>query len=252
MSARRFLPLIFVFSLALPFMVGARGSRKDRSVARAELGRAYLAEGSLESAIGTLKEAIDLDHSNWVAWNFLGLALAEKGKPEDAIKALETSIRHADGRAEPHLNYGLILFSQGQVEPAIAQYELALDDLTYRKPAYVLNNLGYALISKGDNDRAVTVLREAVNRAPNLCPARFNLGIALQESGKARDAIKEFSDVISTCGEEVPGAYLQIARLEIEQGRTDQAASYLEQVLAMAPDTEVSDAARALLVTLEP
>ena len=95
------------------------------------------------------------------------------------------------------------------------------------------------------------MLREAVNRAPTLCPARFNLGLALERSGRSQDAVREFHDVISTCGDEAPGACLQVARLEIDQGRPYQAVPYLEQVLSMAPDTAVGQAASDLLDTLE-
>jgi len=251
MSLRRFLPLVLVLALALPFVVGAKGTKKERSLAQGELGRAYLTEGSLESAIGTLREAVDLDRSNWAAWSFLGLALAEKGKPEAAEEAFGKAIRHADDRAEPCLNYGLFLFSQGRVDESIVQYEAALEDLTYRKPAFVLNNLGFALISQGDHLRAISVLKEAVRRAPGLCAARFNLGLALQLAGEGKAATREFEEVIASCEEQVPGAYLQVARIAIEAGRPDEAMPHLQQVIVIAPDTEVADAAQELLASME-
>ena len=251
MSLRRFIPLVLALAMALPFVVGAKGSKKDRSRAQGELGRAYLSEGSLESAIGTLREAVDLDRGNWAAWSFLGLALAEKGKPEDAEDAFGKAIRHADDRAEPHLNYGLFLFGQGRVDEAIVEYEAALEDLTYRKPAFVLNNLGFALMSQGNHQRAVTSLQEAVRRAPNLCAARFNLGLALQLAGEGDDATKEFEDVITSCEDQAPGAYLQVARIAIEAGRPDEAMSHLQQVITIAPDSDVADAAHELLASME-
>ncbi len=251
MSLRRFLPLVLVLALALPFVVGARGSKKDRSLAQGELGRAYLSEGSLESAIGTLREAVDLDRSNWAAWSFLGLALAEKGKAEEAEEAFGKAIRFADDRAEPHLNYGLFLFAQGRTDEAIVEYESALEDLTYRKPAFVLNNLGFALMSQGEHQRAITVLQEAVRRAPNLCAARFNLGLALQQADEGKRATREFEDVIASCEEQAPGAYLQVARIAIQDGRPGVAMSHLHQVLDIAPDTDVADAAQELLASME-
>ena len=252
MSLRRFLPLVLILVLCSPFAMGAeRGSKKDRSLSRGELGRAYLQEGSLESAIGALREAVALDRTNWSAWTFLGLALAEKGKPEDAEKAFNKALRYADDRAEPHLNYGLFLFGQGRVDEAITQYEAAMEDLTYRKPAFVMNNLGFAQMSKGDFDAAIQSLSEAVSRAPNLCPALFNLGLAYEGSGDDTAAIKAYQDVVETCGEEVPGAYLQVGRLMAEQGRTAEASTWLFQVVDLAPETDASQAALELLATFE-
>lgn len=249
MSLRRLLLLVL---LCLPLAMGAdKASKKDRSLSRGELGRAYLTEGSLESAIGALQEAVELDRSNWSAWTFLGLALAEKGKPEDAEKAFGKAIKLADERAEPHLNYGLFLFGQGRVDEAITQYEAALEDLTYRKPAYVLNNMGFALMTKGDYTRAVSVLRQAVQRAPNLCPARFNLGLAVEGTGDSAAALKVYEDVVEVCGEQVPGAYLQVGRLMVELGREDEAATWLYRVVDLVPDSDAAIAARELLASMQ-
>ncbi len=248
----RLLSLAILAAALLPQPADAKSSRKARSEARAELGRAYLQEGSLESAIGTLREAIELDKSNWIAWTFLGLALAEKGKPEDAEKAYQTALRYEDERAEPHHNYGLFLFGRGRVDDAVLQYELALEDLTYRKPSFVLNNLGFALIARGDYGRAVTSLREAVRRAPNLCPARFNLGMALEGNEQDAEALKSYQDVIDLCGEEAPGAYLQAGRLMIEQERDTDGITYLYRVLDLAPDSDAAKQAEQLLADLEP
>jgi type IV pilus assembly protein PilF len=249
MKARRHLFLVLALTAGL---VGAKASKKDRSQARAELGRAYLSEGSLESAVRTLREATELDRTNWVAWNFLGLALAEKGKAEEAEDAFRRAVRFAPERAESHLNYGLFLFSQDRVDEAIAQYELALEDLAYRKPSFVLNNLGFALMSKGEWGRAQQVLQEAVIRAPNLCQARFNLGLAQQGGGEVKKAISTFEDVLEVCGDEATGAYLQLGILHLGQGDLDMATSYLYQAVDQAPESAIADEAQKLLSSLEP
>jgi type IV pilus biogenesis/stability protein PilW len=249
MTLRRSL-LLFLPILVLPLM-GPKGSRAERSLARGELGRAYLSEGSIESAIGALREAVELDRSNWAAWTFLGLALGEKGQVDEAEKAFSKAIKLAGDRAEPHLNYGLFLFSQGRAAEAISEYEAALQDLTYRKPALVLNNMGFALMSQGDHERAISVLREATTRAPNLCMAQFNLGLALQAAERVPDAIKKFEDVVHVCGEEAPGAYLQLARLQADLGQSDVALDYLDRLESLVPDSEVVDSARELRASLE-
>jgi len=228
----------------------ARESRAERSEARGALGRAYLQEGSLEAALQAFQEAVALDGGNWMAWSYMGLVLAEKHKPEDAEKALAKGIRKAEGNAEAYLNYGLFLFGQGRVDEAIAQYELALEDLTYRNPALVLNNLGFALMARGDAAGAVRVLKDAVQRAPNLCAARFNLGLALDRSGDASGAIGMFREVIELCGEQVPGAYLEAGRLLARQGQEAEATEMLLKVGELAPGTPAATEADGLLAGL--
>jgi type IV pilus assembly protein PilF len=249
MSPRRCLPLLLLL-LVLPLM-GPKASRSERSLARGELGRAYLAEGSLESAIGTLREAVELDRNNWAAWTFLGLALGEKGQADEAEKAFNKAIRIAGDRAEPHMHYGLFLFSQERTAEAISEYEAALQDLTYRKPALILNNMGFALMHQGDHDRAISVLKEALTRVPTLCIAHFNLGLALQAGGRDHEAIEQFEETIESCAEETPGAYLQLARLQVEQGHPELALDYLYRLDSLVSDGDLNDAARELRASLE-
>ena len=244
--------LVFGCGLGSAALAGEPGSRKERSQAQGELGRAYLQEGSLEAAIATLQVAVDLDGKNWKARSLLGLALAEKGKPEEAEKQLVRSVRIAPERAESHLNYGLFLQGRGQLDEAIAQYELALQDVTYRNPVVVLNDLGFALLARGEAQRASEVLTEAVRRAPNLCQPRFNLGLAQERLGQVAEAIVTFKDIITVCGDEVPGAYLQAGRLLASQGQAGEATALLLKVGELAPGTDAAAEADRLLGEMGP
>ncbi|MBN1336142.1 MAG: tetratricopeptide repeat protein [Deltaproteobacteria bacterium] len=240
----RLLPL-----LAFPLLVACVTAREaERARAQVDLGAAYLKEGSTESAIASLTEATRLDPRSWAAWSHLGMAMWAKGRPEQAEEALRKAVRLAGGRAEPHLNLGVVLFGQGRVDESIAQYEAALQDLTYRKPALVLNDLGFALYARGEYERAEAVLAEAVERAPNFCPARFNLGLVQRARQDAAAALATFDRVLAICPDEAVGAYFQAGTLLLDGGETARGATYLEQVLERAPDTE---AARAAAVRLQ-
>ncbi|MFH1467454.1 MAG: tetratricopeptide repeat protein [Pseudomonadota bacterium] len=229
-----------------------KGTRRERSEAQGELGRAYLQEGSLESAIRTLQIAVELDGRNWKARSLLGLALAEKGKVEEAEKQLARAVRLAPERAEAHVNYGLFLQGRGQLDEAIAQYELAMDDVTYRNPAVVLNDLGFALLLRGEAQRAAEVLAEAVRRAPNLCQPRFNLGLAQENLGQVREALTTFKDILTVCGDDVPGAYLAAGRLLASQGEEGEATAMLLKVSELVPGTDAADEADRLLKEMGP
>ncbi len=222
--------------------------RKDRSAAQADLGSAYLREGSTESAITTFREAVRLDPGNWKAWNHLGLALGIKGRIEDAEKAFKKAVRLADGQAEAHLNYGVLLYQVERWEEAVAQYELALEDVTYRKPALILNDMGLALHAQGLDERAVEVYKEAIRRAPHLCQARFNLGLAERDRGHPTEALDAFEQVITICKEDAPGAYFQAGMILLGQDQREKGAEYLRLVIELAPTAEAADEARRTLV----
>ncbi len=234
--------------LALGLLAACVTTREaERARAQIDLGGAYLREGSTEAAIATLQEATHLDPRNWAAWSHLGMALWAKGRPVQAEEALRRAIRLGGERAEPHLNLGVMLFGQGRVDEAIAEYEAALADLTYRKPALVLNDLGFALYARGDHERAVEVLEEAVRRAPNLCQARFNLGLAQRALERSDAALATFEQVVALCPNEAVGAWFQAGTLLLERQDHARAAMFLKEVVKRAPGTEAAQAAAARL-----
>jgi Flp pilus assembly protein TadD len=53
-------------------------------------------------------------------------------------------------------------------------------------------NSGKRLLGAGDLDGAIAQFRSAINSEPNYAPAHYELGLALQQSGKKDEATKEF------------------------------------------------------------
>lgn len=240
--------LRLIASAGLLAICCATPQKMERAAVKTDLASVYLQEGNLEGAIAILEEATSLHRQNWMAWNHLGIAYMEKHRPEEADRAFRRAIRFSGGeRAEPHLNYGLFLFHEGCVDEAIVQYELALEDLTYRKPALVMNNLGYAYYTQGRYDEAVRILGQALRRMPNLCQARFHLGLTLRAMGRSTRALEAFERTIMLCGEEALGAYLQAGELLLEAGEREKAATYLRKVIEAYPDSEPARSARSRL-----
>ena len=62
--------------------------------------------------------AIKPDHAE--AWNNLGLALHETGRPDEASAAIGRAIALRPGYAEAHDNLGIALHAQGRLDPALA------------------------------------------------------------------------------------------------------------------------------------
>ncbi len=241
-------PFARLVTLALILGQGAcvSAAHKDRAEARVDLGSAYLREGNAPGAVGVLREAAELDSGNWNAWNKLGLAYLAQGALAESERALKKATR-LNPSAEVRNNYGYMLMVKGDMPAAIHQFELALTDLTYRKPALVLNNLGHALFLDGRNEEAILRLNEAVQRAPNLCQARFNRGLAEAALNQHEKALDDFETVISLCGEDgASGAYYQAARLLAEKDDRSGACTYLRTVMTDVPRTDLGDAASDL------
>jgi type IV pilus assembly protein PilF len=223
----RLLPFL---SLSLVLVVCVSPQRARRSATRTVLGTAYLTEGNPEDAILTLQEATSLDRKNAEAWEKLGLAYAAKGAIELAEKAFLRSLR-LEERAEARNNYGLMLTGLGRYDEAIEEYQAAVDNISYRNTALALNNMGHAFYMKGDYLAAASRYEDAIRRAPNLCIARFNLGLVRNSTGEDDLALESFRQVIELCGSTAMGAYYQASLILLDGGDIPAACVYLQNIL---------------------
>ena len=205
--------------------------RVERSATRTTLGTAYLSEGNPSDAITTLEEATKLNPRNAAAWEKLALAYYAKNASDKATEAFEKAIRLDPTRAEIRNNYGLMLLDMGQVQAAIDEFNVALADLSYRNTALVLNNLGQAYYQNEEYEASINVLTQAVQRAPNLCQARFNRAFSYQALDRYDLALQDFNEVIELCGDVATGAYYHAAELMFELQDTTGACNYLRTVV---------------------
>jgi len=76
------------------------------------------------------------------------------------------------------------------MDEAIRQYQESI----HLKPDYAMahNNLGAALVGKGDWDGAIAEFHEALRLNPNLANAHYGLGLSLEVKGDRRGALEEF------------------------------------------------------------
>lgn len=217
--------------------------RQAKAQARVDLGSAFLVEGSTEMAIQQLQEAVELDRRNHRAWEQLGLAYMKRGVPDKSEYAFKRALKLVPESASVNLNYSYLLLRLGRSAEAVEVLEVAMGDLTYRMPAMVLNNLGYALFLEGRHVEAEQRLREATLRAPNFCQAWFNIGLAQEAQGNRREAVRSFEKVVLLCPEEAAGSYLKAGGLMIGLDSPAEGCHYLQAASDLAHGTPLGDEA---------
>jgi len=237
--------MILIRSLLIAVLISGciTQKRQDKANARVELGSAYLREGTTELAIATLMEATELDPRNVDAWDRLGLAYMKRGALVEAEESFRKALELNPESAQVNLNYSYLLINIGRSKEAIGVLEMALKDLTYRQPAKILNNLGYACLLDGQIVRAILHLREAVLRSPNDCSAWYNLGIAQQENALLNEAVEAFDRVIMLCPKESQGSYFKAAEVLMAQNKGDDAVHYMQQSCLSDPGTQIGQLA---------
>lgn len=123
------------------------------------LGVSQSLDEKVEAGEQSLKKAIDLNPQFTDAYLLLGDIL-EQGKPEEALDLFTRTIKQHPNLAVAYYYYG----------------RLAL------------------LLNEGSSDQIVNVLRKAVELKPDFSESHYELGRALERSGKTNEAIAQFQD----------------------------------------------------------
>lgn len=132
-----------------------------------------------------------------------------------------------------HNNLGLALVSKGDLDGGIQNYQEALRI----RPDYTLalNNLGLALFEKGDLDAAIQNYQKALGLEPGFTAAMNNLGRALASKGDLDGAIKKYQEALSI-DPNFRGAHNNLGLALTRKGELDAAITHYRESLGIEPN----------------
>ena len=162
--------------------------------AHTNLGLALAGRGRADDAILQFREALEIDPHYAAAHYNLGLALAGRGQVDEAIAQYRKTLEIKPDYVAAHNNLGTALAGRGQADEAIEHYRKALEI----NPEYVLahNNLGLVLADRGQVGEAITHYRKALEISPDYAEAHYNLGLALAGRGQVGEAIEHYGKAL--------------------------------------------------------
>jgi len=164
-----------------------------------------------------------------VAW----LGLAETRGTMLALERDRMIVQSVPRSAVARNNLGGALLVRGEIEEAIQQLQEGLRlDPNY---AEAHSNLGVALARRGRSADAIDHYREALRLDPYQTQAYSNLGNALLQQGRVREAITSFEEGLAMDPAD-PQARTNLAGALLREGRIDEAIGELERVLRVTPD----------------
>lgn len=188
--------------------------------------------GHWRNNISLYGHTLQVTTGNYLIHNNYGIALADQGRPEEAILEYRKALRAWPKAATAHVNLGATLANQGRFVEAIEHYNEALRLI----PDYALAhaNLGRALANLGRIDEAMSHYENAMRNDPNLPDVHLNLGILLLRKGEYDGALQHYAESLRLEPNSTKGPINMGAALA-EEGRMDEAIRCFTDALRIDP-----------------
>ena len=211
----------------------AVAARPQNPSAWNNLGIALRDAGKPGEAIEAFRQASQADPAYAPAVGNLGTTLGESGDTEGAVAAFREAIRIAPDWAENWFNLGVALVYRKDFPAAAKAFKTAAS-LDLADPA-IRYNLGIALEDGGDRAGAIAAYREAIELNPDYVKAHDNLGLALKATGDWEGAAAEFRETIRLRPDYAPAHY-NLGNTLTAAGKLDGAASAYRAALRIDPN----------------
>ncbi|MBA3232018.1 MAG: sulfatase-like hydrolase/transferase [Acidobacteria bacterium] len=160
-----------------------------------DLAVAARAAGDRQEALRAEQAALALNPGSPSSLNGLGLLHIEEGRPSEAAAFFERATKGDPNHPSYWTNLGNAWRELGNMEGAESAYRRALD----AEPGHAdaANGLGVMRVQDGRAADAVPWFERAVAASSDFHEARLNLGIAWQESGQPERARSVYRDLIA-------------------------------------------------------
>lgn len=200
-----------------------------------ELGRLYIQRKEYDQAAVQFRKAAELRPTGASAWYGLGVALAASGKTGDAVAPLAEAARLAPKDPDPLQALARLYAEARQYDKALA----AMDQAILHAPQSIVLRLDRAdmIYAEGDVKGAQAEYRDLVRRDPKLAPAYFRLGEIQLRAGDLSGAEAAFVDTVKYDPEHV-FALNNLAWIATEhKTNLDQALAWANRAVALSPNT---------------
>jgi Tfp pilus assembly protein PilF len=189
--------------------------------------------GYWRNSLTLFGHALEVTRNNALAHNNLGVALLNRGRPDEAQKHFCAVIRIKRDYPGIHTNMGLTYAYTGNFREAVASYREALRINKDDEKAH--NNLGALLAGMGKYDEAALHFQDALRINPDNADTHNNMGAALARQGRVVESLGYFKKALQLDD----GHYMAHNNMGLalaNLGRFDEATRQFMEALNDKPD----------------
>ena len=214
----------------------------DNPFAWFELGLLeYTTFQNLEEALPCFQQTVKLHPPFTRAWLFIAMIHLDRGRPFDALVALEQAETREDAAGFRERLKGDAYYNLGQIVQARTAYQNALK-LGETGPV-VESRLGFTEVRMGDTRAGFARLQQAVKDAPDQAELHDRLVkacLVAEDLSGAAEAAERFAGCLGH-----PKTYLRAASIRAQLNQWEQSEKLLQQGLQLFPGSSELQNARA-------
>lgn len=237
---------------------------KNSKLKLEEQQRRYISEAArheskreFNKAVASLRKALTLKGSRQnVARYRLAKILAQQNRSREAIREIQSLLQRTSSHIEAMILLGDLYIRRGQFSKALEIYREAYlrepDDIVLKRRLRIVESRVYAvrpestrpqnrvlepaqilinaerLISGKEPEKAVSLLRNAIERRPDITRFHFLLGAALVGMNRTDEAIRAYEKVVSLSPDWLDG-YIRLGVLLESRSRDNEAIALYEK-----------------------
>ncbi len=209
-------------------------------------GSAMLQQARYPDALAKFQEASRLQPGNATTHNMIGLCYLKMEQYDKAVAAFSQALDLVPSFTDARNNRGAAYLALQQYRMAELDFMAVLSDTTYPHRWEVFYNLGMTYMQRGDLLAAEENFRRAADSPSPVYQAFLRLADIAEQQGHPDAAISRMEQAHFAFPDKLE-ATLRLGRLLMQNGRTEEARPYLEQVISADPGSSAADEAQQLL-----
>ena len=169
----------------------------------------------------------------WLAYNNLGVLLANAGRADEAIAQYRKALEIHPSYAKAHFNLGNVLAAAGRSDEAIAQYERAVQlDGNYINAHIRLGNM---MLQAGRTDEAIAHYARVTEISPQDDRAHASLGDMMYQNERMDEAITHYRRALEI-NPKLVEALRGLGNVMLKSKRTAEAIAHYTRALEIDPN----------------